>query len=85
MMALNFKIAPLLSSQPGGPPKTHKASQARYNLTRFVDSKYHGVQTCGVPGGQGKDTKRIWIPERACRGLELFAQEAASGFPLFEK
>ena len=30
----------------GKPPKTHKASQARYNLTRFVDSKYHGVQTC---------------------------------------
>ena len=54
MMALNSKLAPLLSSQPGGPPKTHNASQARYNLTRIVDSKYHGVQTCGVPGGQGQ-------------------------------
>ena len=25
----------------------------------------------------------IWIPEKACRGLELFKQEAVSGFPLF--
>ena len=46
----------------GKPPKTHKASQARYNLTRFVDSKYHGVQTCGVPEDKYKDTKRNWFP-----------------------
>ena len=25
---------------------THNASQVRYNLTRVVDSKYYGVQTC---------------------------------------